>query len=332
MNSFSHLQTGGLRALLRDWLRLEPIRHAAWEMVVMRLSFAMLVWDVHTGWINYWRHPWQALLQMTIPSRWNDVPYASQPHPNGLGMWMDFSFLADNAFEPWLLLAAGVSLLLYVFGVPAAFSLAVPLLAGVGAATLINSQGAIGHIAQGLHLCLLVVWLAGVWSLVCKKRGRPLPCDFNAGQLEMDWARQGLAASYVVSAITKLIESQGRWFIEARYFPLGLVKNNDMQFYDTLDASARQMDWLPQLLMEHPLLCQFFFGIALPLELFVFLGLRNRRMAALFGIGLIVFHECVTQLTHLSFIFNKLLLLILFVNLPWWIGRWSKLPACSQKN
>ncbi len=320
-----------LRSLCRGWLRLEPVRHAGWEIAVMRLVFAMLVWDVHSGWINYWRQPWQAVLQMALPSRWNDVPYASQPHPNGLGMWLDFSCMAGNATEPWLLMAAGVSLLLYVIGIPAAFSLAVPLLTGIGTATLINSQGAIGHIAQGLHLCLLMVWLAGVWALVCKKRGRPLPCEFNAGQLEMDWARQGLAASYVVSAITKLVESKGRWFIEARYFPLGLVKNNDMQYYDTLDASARGLDWLPQFLMEHPLMCQFLFGIALPLELFVFLGLRNRGLAAWFGIGLIGFHETVTQLTHLSFIFNKLLLLILFVNPLWWLSKGAGRLAGTKK-
>ena len=68
----------------------------------------------------------------------------------------------------------------------------------------------------------------------------------------------------------------------------------------------------------------FFFGLALPLELFAFLGLRNRRIALVFGLGLIAFHESVSVLTHLAFIFNKLLLLFLFVSPQWWLARLFK--------
>jgi hypothetical protein len=53
------------------------------------------------------------------------------------------------------------------------------------------------------------------------------------------------------------------------------------------------------------------------LELLAFLGCRNRRLALLFGVGLIVFHELVRQLTQLYFEYNMLLLAVLMVN-PWW--------------
>lgn len=300
---------------------------------MLRLVIGLLLWDVHTGWINYWNQPQEAVLQMVTLDRQNDLKYTSQQHPNGLGMLMDFSFLATDGIERPLRAATGISLLLFVVGVPAALSLTVPVFFGLGTATLINSQGAIGHIAQGLHLVLLASWLAGIWSCICRARGRPLPWDFSPAQFEMDWARQALMSAYVVSAITKLMKSDGGWLATARYFPLHLVKNNDMEFYDTLNPEALRLDWLPQVLMEHPTVCGVFFGLALPLELLAFLGLYNRRVAAVFGIGLIGFHETVTQLTHLSFIFNKLLLLFLFVNPVWWLVKAAKglLPRHETK-
>ena len=193
--------------------------------------------------------------------------------------------------------------------------------------TLANSQGSIGHPAQALHLALLAAWLASLVAFVQNRRGHPLKFGYRRGELELDWARQALSAAYVVSALTKVISSKGLWFIGAKYFPLHILKNNEMQFYNTLDESARRLDWLPEFALQHPHWCQFLFGIALPLELFVFIGLRNRRAALFFGLGLVAFHQVVTALTHLSFIFNKLLLLALFVA-PWhWVVRLLRLRS-----
>jgi hypothetical protein len=71
-------------------------------------------------------------------------------------------------------------------------------------------------------------------------------------------------------------------------------------------------------MMQHPLASQVFFGLALPLELFAFLGCRNRRLALVVGGSLIAFHLCVKQLTQLDFVYNMQLLLVLMVNPVWW--------------
>jgi hypothetical protein len=309
----------------RLWLslwRLEPLRMPRWEIFIVRLAFALLVWDTQTGWIAHWNDPPRAARAMVENASAFDIRWDSQPHPNGLAYLFDFTFIANDAIEYPVRYAMGVSLLLYVVGVPGAFTLAIPLFMCLAASTLANSQGSIGHTAQGLHLALLAVWLAALYAFIQKRRGRLLKFGYSSGEFELDWARQALSAAYVVSAITKLIVSNGLWFIDAKYFPLHILKNNEMQYYDTLEASARHLDWLPDLALQHPQWCQFLFGIALPLELFVFIGLRNRRAALLFGIGLIGFHQSVTELTHLSFIFNKLLLIILFVA-PW---HWLAMP------
>lgn len=313
------------------WLAHEPMRLPRWEVVLLRIVVALLIWDTHTMWIAHWNDPGEALKQMLWRGVDGGVNYASQPHPHGVAMFMDLTFLSQDSIEQPLEAATGVSLLLYALGVPAAFSLALPCVFTLGIYTLMLSQGAIGHTAHGVHLTLLCLWLAGIWTLACRARGKPLPFGFNPGQFEMSWARQGIMAVYVVSAITKLWNSDGLWFTSAKYFPLHLVKNNQMEFYDTLNPDALKLDWLPQALMDHPVVSQFFFGIALPLELFAFLALLNRRMAAVFGLGLITFHECVTQLTNLSFIFNKLLLLFLFVSPVWWLLRGCRRTTTSAE-
>ncbi len=313
------------RRLGRSLWRLEPFHMPRWEVVLVRLLFSLLIWDTQTGWINYWREPGRAARAMIENIDSFDIRWDSQPHPNGLAEFFDFAFLSNDAIEKPLRRAMGASLVLYVLGVPGVFSLAIPLFMCIGTSTLANSQGSVGHTAQGLHLALLAAWLAATYAFIQTRRGRPLKFGFRPGELELDWARQAFAATYVVSALTKLAMSKGLWFIDAKYFPLHVLKNNEMQYYDTLSPAARALDWLPEAMLQHPHWCQFLFGIALPLELFAFVALRNRRAAVVFGLSLLAFHESVTQLTHLAFIFNKLLLLILFVT-PWyWLtGGWRR--------
>ena len=282
---------------IRGWCSFEPIRHARWEQVFLRAGIVWVSWGLFYG----------------------DSAYQTQPHPNGIAQWMDLTFLSNDATEAWLRPLAQYSLLLFVAGVPAVLSLLAPMLAGIGFITLKNSQGAIGHTFQVMHLCLLAIWLGSLWGWIRKARGCCLPRAFTPWQLELDWARQALAATYVVSALTKLFESGGLWFRDSQYFALHLIKNTDMKYYDTLEPGSQQLESLPDLMMQHPLFSQLFFGLALPLELFAFLGCFNRRLALVFGLSLVGFHLCVKQLTLLDFEYNIQLLVILMVNPAWWL-------------
>ncbi len=283
---------------LNPWLRYEPVRHERWEVVMLRLGLAWIAWRIFN----------------------EDCGFPTQPHPNGIARWMDLTFLSNDEVLLPLRMAARGSLVAYVLGVPAAVSLLLPLALGIGMFTLKNSQGAIGHSFQVVHVCLLAAWLAGLWRLRCGWKKRALPQGFTPGQLELDWARQALAAGYVAAALTKLIESGGVWFRDSHYFALHLVKNLDMKYYGKLEEGARHMDWLPEFMMTHPLLSQLFFGLALPLELLAFLGCRNRRLALIFGSSLLLFHWSVKQLTELDFEYNTLLLWVLMVNPVWWLA------------
>ncbi len=273
------------------------MRHAAWETFLFRLGIAWVAWQTIGG-----------------PSHWN-----TQTDPHGLAAWgVDFTWLGDAELAKWLVPLWGVCLLLYLFGVVPVLTLLPPLSASWGHGTLGNSHRAIGHTTQLVTLVLLASWLAALWATICKVRRKPLPFDFTPPQLAADWTRQVFISTYVVSAITKLIQSHGLWFKDAPYFSLQIVKAMGMAKYGDY-GEGRDVEWFAQLMVDHPWLAKLFIGGALPLELFAFLALLNRRLALAFGIAMYLFHSTVTELMHLGFVYHKMLLLVLMVNPVWWL-------------
>jgi hypothetical protein len=313
-------------AFFKNLLRWEPIYHARWELVIMRMLFAMLIWDTQSAWAaDLWNPADIVKAMLTRPFDW-DIPFTAQPHPNGIAMFMDITWISIDWVEKSLRLLTFLSLIAFVGGVSAAYALAIPTAFGILAATLGNSQGSIGHTAQLLHQAMLGIWLASVWALVWRLKGRPLWRGFTLSQLEMEVGRQVVIAGYVASAVSKLIESKAQWFINAKYLPIHVVKNNDMKFYQLLDPVYQTYEGVAKVMLEHPLICQLVFGLGLPLELFAFFALRNRRMALFFGASLWFFHYTVMRLMNLFFFFN-MGLLITFLICPWWwlAEGWRKL-------
>lgn len=289
------------RRFFSFWFAIEPIRHAWWETLVMRGIIA-----------------WAAWLTLRQPS-----PFDQQPQPHGLAVWgADFTWLGSEALSPYLVPLWAVCLVLYVLGAMPVLSLFPVMVASIGLGVLGNSQGAIGHTTQVLTVVLMAQWLAYLWAAIQPRTTLGMPRGFNGHQLSADWGRQALAASYVVSAITKLIESGGDWISDTPYFGLQVVKSEGMGYYDWLQPRiAESSVWLGQAMVDHPMITAVVLAGALPLELFVFLGLNNRRIALFFGVALYFFHSTVTEVMQLGFLYHKLLLLALFVNPAWWVAR-----------
>jgi hypothetical protein len=289
----------------------EPMRLARWEMVVMRFGLAMVTWS---------------------SLRFLPSPLHSQPVPHGMAAWgVDFTWLSNPQLCSWFVPLCGVSLILYVIGIWPALTLVPPLVAIIGQGVLSNSQGAIHHTSQVIAMALLAGWLAAMWSILAKRSHRPLPHGLNAPQLEMDWMRQLLMAGYVVSAVMKLMESGGNWLGETPYFGLQIEKSTGMAFHAHLEPPANAA-WLAQYFIDHPLIAKITIGLGLPLELFAFAALLNRRSALFFGAALYAFHFIITQVMNLGFAYNRMLLLFLFINPLWWVvwlirglrGRYSR--------
>ncbi len=288
----------GWRSCLRSWFAWEPMRHAAWETVLFRAGIAWCAWQ-----------------EMN-----RTLPFTSLPRPHGIAAWFDVTFCGNPQIMGWLSPLAAVCLALYVVGIPAVFTLALPLVLSVSIGTLGNSQGAINHTGQIVTMALLAQWLAGLWTATLRRRQPLSPDSLTGPQLAADWTRQVIMSTYVVSAISKLIESQGLWLSNLHYFGLQIVKSSGMAKYgDT--GPGNEVQWLAQLFIDYPWMATIVLGAALPLELFAFLGLLNRRMALFFGLALLAFHSMVSEVMHLGFGFHKTLLLVLFVNPVWWAAR-----------
>jgi hypothetical protein len=291
------------------WLAWEPMRHAWWETFLFRLGIAWLAWQT-----------------LCLPSH-----RVAQPVPHGLAAWgVDFTWLGDVHLAPWLVPVWGVCLLLYVFNFVPVLTLLPPLIASFGHGTLGNSSGSIGHTTQLVTLVLLASWLAALWTRICQWRHRPLPFDFTPPQLAADWARQVFMSTYVVSALSKLIQSHGLWFQNAPYFGLQMIKAMGMAQYGAY-GPGNNVEGLAQFMLDHPVLAKIFIGAALPLELFAFLAVLNRRTALFFGISLWLFHNTVTEVLHLGFVYHKALLLILMVNPVWWLVQIIKSLFTNQE-
>jgi len=288
----------GWLATLGSWLAWEPMRHARWETFLFRAGIAWCAWQTLAG----------------------PVSSTAQPRPHGAAVWLDLTFGGNPQVMGVLSPLSGVCLLLYVFRVAVPFTLALPTFLSFATGTLLNSQGAINHTNQIVTLVLFIQWIAAVWSATVRRR-KPLPeASLTDDQLAADWTRQAVMSTYVVSAISKLAESHGLWFRDAPYFGLQITKAAGMAKYSDT-GQGHEVQWLAQFFLDHSWIAAIFIGCALPLELFAFLGLLNRRMALFFGLALFAFHSTVTQMMNLGFTFHKTLLIVLFVNPVWWVVK-----------
>ena len=96
------------------------------------------------------------------------------------------------------------------------------------------SQGFVGHSTQMEGLVLLAQFAATIWAFAigpdarCRDR---TSARRSRDDLMMDWTRQGIAASYVVAGITKLINSNGQWLNRSGFFVLQVQKAQGEAYY-----------------------------------------------------------------------------------------------------
>lgn len=280
----------------------EAVRYAPWEITLMRLGFAGLLW---------YRMP-------------NAVPLAVQPFPNGLSHWIDLTFLSNPAiFTParWIFLAM---LALYVAGRLMPLALSYLLCLNVAVYTLWNSQGWIGHTDQIISLTLLTQTLFHIFAAT-----RPFqPKDGRSvGDLEISISLQTIAASYVVAGVTKLIKSGGMWLAQLPNITVQIEKTNEQYFYDFLrHPNPGLTEWLNGQLIAHPWLAYPFFGPGLIVELAAFLLPYSRRHAAILGLALLAMHGLISLTMQITFTTNIWMLIIFALNVPFWaVAIWNRI-------
>ena len=279
---------------------------------------------------NYSRYEmvWmRALLGLvTLYAFAGDVSETDQPAPVGLARLMNVTWVADESLHPWILCISAVGFAFFAWGKRFSWVGVIPGLVSLCAlGALRNSQGKAGaiHHLQVVALVLLVMLLVYAF---CSLKKRPL----SECHLAATWAGvQTVAATYLVTGLTKIIASGGQWVNDSKYFPLQLEKTQMSEYFSTLETAsgwqAGLTSWVTDLFIASPNICRAVLASGLVLELGAFLALRNRTWAAGYGITLIVFHLTISGVMQLDFTLNMLVIAVLWVNLPYWIGtRFTK--------
>ena len=291
--------------------QLGQVRYAGWEWAIMRAAYAVVLWFC----------TWHTL----DPRGWKIRDAYDMDRANGLPSLLDLSFLGQPVFEVGLVVVMLVCLVFYVKGrcllvVTGILSLVHMLVGGIFA-----SPAGDHHATQIAGLIVIGQFGWFVWEKLRPKRFAENGLDSASGAIF--WSQQMIVAGYVVSAISKWVNSGGglipgaRWIAQVPNIAVQFEKNRLQAYYDKLEVHAsdavnqRTID----LVIDKPVIAMAFFGYGFYIELLAFLALFNRTAAALIGLGLIGLHTGIFFIMHLPFPYFISVDAIFLVNVPFWV-------------
>ncbi|MEM7145571.1 MAG: hypothetical protein AAF591_10575 [Verrucomicrobiota bacterium] len=284
-------------------------------MLLMRLFLAMVVYGTFVG----------------LPADVGGLQ--GQPSPVGLARFFDLGFFADRelllGLGRWMLILA---LVFYVADRFRFVALLVICFWLFGPLTLELSQGAAKHTAQVLGLVLFVQLIYAGYAAVAKRGGGRL----GDQRTMTHWSKQAIVATYLVTAITKVVASRGEWVKDAKYFPVQMEKTRMSEYYNRLGVpkdGARSWfgeivagvdGWfaslsgrIGDLFLASPDLCRAFLGMGLLLEFLAPLAMLGRKWGTVVGVILVLFHLTISRIMELHFATNMELIAIYLINVPW---------------
>jgi len=255
----------------------------------------------------------------------NPYGYTAQKSPVGIAKFIDLTWLHLDWARPAILVLAGIACLAYIAGRGLAITLPALLVLSTLVRTYHNSQGFQDHSHQLIALTLLAQSIV-VWVFLVR-RWKKLPTPSLTDRInEHSWLlyySQGIIAStYVVAAMSKLMRSTGMWVINSPYIAFDIVKAQRQNYYKYLDDSLAGDPEKAVWVLENQNIARLMFGGAFFLELFALIALKNRMWALLTGLSLIILHRSIKWMMGLNFATAELLLLVFFINVPFWI-HWA---------
>ena len=292
-------------------LKFAHTQHGVVERLVMRILFAWVV--LH--------HIPESLAAAAI-----DVP-------NGLARVVDLRFLFNPDVYSACRYALYVALALYVLRIGWSFVLPYLALLSIAVGSINNSRGAITHHLQIVSLVLLAQMAAHFYSIIRRRRSAAHETAAQREDRVIFWSQQAVVATYVASALTKLLSTNGMWFFQSPRIALQVVKTTEQRYYDSLDAAfsgsgAAAAEWMAQ----HPLLVGVVVSLGLLLELTTPVALLGRGFALCYGVCLLLFHASVREVMKLTFEYNEYLIWIFLVNVPFWLGLAARRLGSLRNN
>lgn len=311
--------------------RLGMMRFRKWEAFGIRLLFAWVVFQAlpidsfgprGDSWFG--------------PRGWfgtnGRIHYPEQPHPVGIAHKVDVTFMSRDAVQPYLMAVSILALISYVSGRGLIFSLPILTAIMIAGRTLQNSQGFTFH---GALLVGFVLTIQTAVVIVCtlvrllKKRGGESRYSLNDYLIR--FTQVAIVAAYVVSGVSKLIESEGAWIRDSHYTGVYIIKTYRQNYHDTLDKEKYGAEYAPYAkeMLDNPNRTRLLMALGLGIELFCFIGLWNRWLLALTGIAVVTLHQFIAEMMNLYFPLNEFTVAIYFINPVFWIGAlilWIRSP------
>ncbi|MCB1233211.1 MAG: hypothetical protein KDM91_14640 [Verrucomicrobiae bacterium] len=302
--------------------QLGQIRYADWEWRIARLGFAVCVWFATWHTWKFWaidiRDQYMMKGANGIPSLF-DISWVGQPVPTAV-----------------LALLMAVLLVLYVLGrrlLPVTGGLFL-IHAVVGG--IFSSPVGDHHATQVVGLVLLGQFAWFVWDALRGTERRKMGLDAGSGAIF--WSQQMICAGYMISAVSKWVNSGGgiipgaRWVAQLPNIAVQFEKNRLQAYYDHLEVPASKgiNAMMTQMLIEKPALAMVFLSFGFYIELVAFLALFNRKASFWMGLGLMSLHGFIFFIMHLPFYYFWGVDFFFFVNLPFWIAVWRGKADANQ--
>lgn len=289
-----------------------PQRFGTVEAAIMRVLLAAVVW-------------W------SLPLARDVADLSAQKSPTGLATFIDLTWLSAPGVFLGCQIVLGIALALYATNRLMLLATGTMALVHILLFTLDNSQGATNHAYQLLSLVQLAQFLTYLSPTVIRLLERwkktkfpPLFApDIRLSDLAIFFTQQTIAGAYLITGLTKLIRSKGLWVWQSPNLSVELLKSNAQNFYNRLetDATYDQRLAVAQWMIDHPMLTRALMGGGLVIELGALLALRGRAWALGVGIAVIALHWGIDVSMGLFFKFHIALVIIYFINVPYWITR-----------
>ena len=116
----------------------------------------------------------------------------------------------------------------------------------------------------------------------------------NTGQLKEERVQfpvQIIAAGYVLAGISKIRESGFQWFTQAPMVSIQILKGYSYAYFNTGDIRQFEKGIKhANFILEHAFLAKALLGFSLFLELFAWIGVRNKQTTFIYGLTLAAMH------------------------------------------
>ncbi|MBL9117347.1 MAG: hypothetical protein JNJ83_20230 [Verrucomicrobiaceae bacterium] len=152
-------------------------------------------------------------------------------------------------------------------------------------------------------------------------RGRSLIAepDEKTNGWQLLAGQTAIAAAYLTSVVSKLWNSDGKWFANSHNVAIDFVKTTRQSYYSKLDPALQFDPPGVRMLLENEWLARAFFSSGVVLETVLLIAIGTRKLAFVFGVMLLAMHRTIMELMTLTFHTNESAVALFYINVPFLI-------------